>query len=175
MENIEKRSQQCLKVLTVVLVGGEARLKFGARLRKQSLAVNLQQFGGLLRGVVFSPKLKGDLLRSALPVRCENGSGPLRPAPVRDAVCGCDRSGTRTPKAEHVIGAELCGVGALPHVLHIEVRIEILVGKIDLQFLLLNHLLRASNLWVLGFRRGEEFVEGVWKRCLGKFGGFYVR
>src|SRR5229473_1204377 len=53
-------------------------------------------------------------------------------------------------ETEHVVGAELCGVGALPHVLEIEVGIEILVRQIDLKILALNHSLCASNCGVLG-------------------------
>ena len=90
MENIEERSQQRLKILPIVLVGGQARLEFGARLRKQAFAVDLQEFGGLLRCVVFSPKFKGDLLRlrflfAARTVQVRFGLrqfGTLFPAPI---------------------------------------------------------------------------------------------
>src|ERR1700704_848151 len=62
VQHIEKRSQQCLKILTIVLVGSDARLEFSACLRKQPFAVNLQQLGGLLYSFEFSPKFKRDLL-----------------------------------------------------------------------------------------------------------------
>src|SRR5260370_41872042 len=40
VENVEKRGQQRLEVLTVVLIGGDARLKSGSGLRNQALFVN---------------------------------------------------------------------------------------------------------------------------------------
>ena len=44
-ENIEERGQQGLKVLPIVLVGSDTRLKSGPCLREQAFAVNLQQLG----------------------------------------------------------------------------------------------------------------------------------
>src|SRR5258707_12125656 len=152
MEDIEKRSQQCLKVLTIALVGCDARLESRASLWQKPFTVNLQQLGGFLSGFVFASNFKGDLLR--LNLRLAAGAVQLSfrlrqfgtlfaPSINRNA----------NPKAEHVVGTKLSRVGALPHVLDIKVRVEILVCKIDLQFLLLNHLLRPRNLWILGVRR----------------------
>ena len=47
-EDVEIGSQQRLEILPLVLIGGEARLEAGARLRDEALAVDLEQFGALL-------------------------------------------------------------------------------------------------------------------------------
>src|SRR5216684_211783 len=174
MEDIEKRSQQCLKVLTIVLVGCNARLESRACLWQKPFTINFQQLGGFLSGFVFASKFKGDLLR--LNFGLTAGAVQLR-FRLRQfgALFAASINWNANTKAEHVVGTKLSRVSALPHVLDTEVRVEILVCKIDLQFLSLNHLVRARYLWVLGFRRGQEFFEGIGKRRFGQFGGFYVR
>src|SRR5713101_5607598 len=174
MKNIEKRCQQCLKVLTIVLVGCYARLESRTSLRQKTLTIDFQQLGRFLSGFVFAAKFKGDLLRPnfGLAAGAVQLSFRLRQF---GALFAASINWNANAKAEHVVGTKLSRVGALPHVLDIEVRVEILVCKIDLQFLPLNHLLRARNLWVLCFRSGQEFFEGIGKRRLGQFGGFYVR
>src|SRR5712692_3379233 len=174
MEDIEKRSQQRLKVLTIVLEGCDARLEFCTCLWQKPFTINFQQVGGFLSRFVFPSKFKGDLLRLNF---------GLTPGAVQlsfrlrqfGALFATSINWDANAKAEHVVGTKLSRVSALPHVLDIEVRVEILVCKIHLQFLSLNHLLRARNLWVLCFRRGQEIFEGIGKRRLGQFGGFYVR
>src|SRR5712692_2516485 len=174
MKNIEKRCQQCLKVLTIVLVGCYARLESRTSLRQKTLTIDFQQLGRFLSGFVFAAKFKGDLLRPnfGLAAGAVQLSFRLRQF---GALFAASINRNANAKAEHVVRPKLTRVSALPHVLDIEVRVEILVCKIDLQFLPLNHLLRARYLWVLGFRRGQEFFEGIGKWRLGQFGGFYVR
>src|SRR5713101_7372593 len=174
MEDIEKRSQQCVKVLTIVLVGRNARMESRTCLWQKPFTINCQQLCGFLSGFVFASNFKGDLLRLSFGLTA--GAVQLS---FRLCKCGAlfatSINWNANAKAEHVVGAKLSRVSALPHVLDIEVRVEILVCKIDLQFLPLNHLLRARNLWVLCFRSGQEFFEGIGKWRLGQFGGFYVR
>src|SRR6266849_4766211 len=174
MEDIEKRSQQCLKVLTIVLVGCDARLESRACLWQKPFTINFQQLGGFLSGFIFASNFKGDLLR--LNFGLTAGAVQLR-FRLRQfgALFAASINWNANAKAEHVVGTKLSRVSALPNVLDIEVRVEILVCKIDLQFLSLNLLLRARNLWVLCLHRGQEFFEGIGKRRLGQFGGFYVR
>src|SRR5712692_7830784 len=174
MEDIEKRCQQCLKVLTIVLVGCNGRLESCTRLRQQPFTINFQQLGGFLGGFVVASKFKGDLLR--LNFRLTAGTVQLS-FRLRQfgALFAASINGNANANAEHVVGTKLSGVSALQHVLDIEVRVEILVCKIDLQFLPLNNLLRARNLGVLGFGRRQELFEGIGKWRLGQFGGFYVR
>src|ERR1017187_7295319 len=162
-----------MKVLAVVLVSGFTRLEFGASLRKQSFTVNLQNFGGLLRRVKFVSKFKGDLLR-------------LRFCAASRAIEFCFRLRQfwalfpasiyrhLDANAEHVISAELSGIGALPCVLEIKVRVEILVGKIDLQVLLFDDLVRARNLRVISLRVREELIKCIWQRRIGQLGRFYI-
>src|SRR5216684_8792933 len=174
MEDIENRSQQRLKVLTIALVGCNARLESCTCLWQKPFTINFQQLGCFLLDFVFASKFKGDLLR--LNFRLTTGAVQLR-FRLRQfgALFAASINGNANTKAEHVVGTKLSRVSALPHVLDTEVRVEILVCKIDLKFLLLNHLLRARNLWVLCFRRGQEFFEGIGKRRFGQFGRFYVR
>src|SRR5713226_273483 len=174
MEDIEKRSQQCLKVLAIVLVGCDARLESRACLWQKPFTINFQQLGGFLSGFVFASKFKGDLLQLNFGLTAGAVQLGFR---LRQfgTLFAASINWNANAKAEHVVGSKLSRVSALPHVLDIEVRVEILVCKIDLQFLPLNHLLRARYLWVLGFRRGQEFFEGIGKWRLGQFGGFYVR
>ena len=47
-EDVEIRHEQRLEILPLVLVGGEARLEAGERLRDEALPVDLEQFGALL-------------------------------------------------------------------------------------------------------------------------------
>src|SRR5216684_8385643 len=168
MEDIEKRSQQCLKVLTIVLVGRNARLESRTRLWQKPFTINLQQLGGFLSGFVFAFKLIGNLLRLnfGLTAGAVQFSFRLRQL---GALLAASINWDANAKTEHVVGTKLSRVSALPHVLEIEVRVEILARKLDLQFLPLNHLLRARNLWVLGFRGGQKFLEGQRKRCRGQF------
>ena len=52
------------------------------------------------------------------------------------------------PEAQHVIVPKLlCRV--LPHVLHVEIGVEVFLGQLQLQTLVLHHLLLSSNLGVL--------------------------
>src|ERR1700731_4748805 len=144
MEDIEKRSQQCLKVLTIALVGCDASLESRTCLWQKPFPVNLQQLGGFLSGFVFASNFKGDLLR--LNLRLAAGAvqrsfrlrqfGTLFPASI---------NWKANAKAKYVVGTKLSRVSALPHVLDIEIRIEILVCKIDLQFLPINQVLRPRN------------------------------
>ena len=52
VQNVQERCQHRLEILFVRLVGGEASLKCGQRLRRQSFPVNLQQLRRLLRDYV---------------------------------------------------------------------------------------------------------------------------
>src|SRR6266851_4649563 len=153
MEDIEKRSQQCLKVLTIVLVGCNARLESRTRLWQKPFTIDFQQLRDFLLGFVFAFKLIGNLLRMSfeLTAGAVQFSFRLR---LLGALLAASINWDANAKTEHVVGTKLSRVSALPHVLDIEVRIKILVRKIDLQFLPLNHLLRAGNLWVLCFCRG---------------------
>ena len=45
--------------------------------------------------------------------------------------------------------------------LHVEVRLEILARRVDLQRLALDHVLRGGEVGVLRLGGGEEFVEGI--------------
>src|SRR6266446_7565320 len=174
MEDIEKRSQQCLKVLTIVLVGCNARLESRTRLWQKPFTIDFQQLSGLLLGFIFASNFKGDLLRLnfGLTPGAVQFSFRLRQL---GALLTASINWDANAKTKHVVGTKLSRVSALPRVLDIEVRVKILACKIDLQFLPLNHLLRAGNLRVLCFRRGQEFFKGVGKRCLRKFRGFYVQ
>src|SRR5712664_1535907 len=174
MEDIEKRSQQCLKVLTIVLVGCNARLESRTHLWQKPFTIDFQQLRGFLLGFVFAFKLIGNLLRMSFELTAGAVQFSFRLRQL-GALLAASINWDANAKTEHVVGTKLSRVSALPRVLNIEVRIEILVCKIDLQFLSLNHLLRAGNLWVLCFRRGQQFFKGVGKRCLRKFRGFYVR
>ena len=69
---------------------------------------------------------------------------------------------------------ELRRVRALPHVLHIEIRVEIPVREIYLQVPLFNHLLCAGNFGVLRFCRGQEFLKGIWQILFWQFSRCYV-
>src|SRR6266702_1733943 len=173
MEDIEKRSQQCLEVLAIALVGCNARLESCTCLWQKPFSINFQQLGCFLLDFVFASKFKGDLLRLSFGLTAGAVQLGFR---LRQfgALFAASINGNANTKAEHVVGTKLSRVCALPHVLDTEVRVEILVCKIDLQFLPLNHLLRAGNLWVLSFPGGQEFFEGIGKRRLGQFGGFYV-
>src|SRR5258708_15017574 len=152
MEDVEKGSQQRLKVLTIVLVGCDACLESRTCLWQKPFTVNFQQLGGFLSGFVFASNFKGDLLRLnfGLAARAVQLSFRLRQF---GTLFAASINWNTDAKGEHVVGTKLSRVSALPHVLDIEVRIEVLVGKIDLQFLPLNHLFRPRNLWVLGLRR----------------------
>src|SRR5258706_12760320 len=76
MEDIEKRSRQCRKVLAIVLVGCNTRLESCARLWQKPLAINCQQLGGFLGGFAFASKVKGNLLR--LNFGLTAGAAPIR-------------------------------------------------------------------------------------------------
>src|SRR6266403_1049445 len=152
VQDIEKRGQQRLKILPIVLVGSDSRSEFSACLRKQPVAVNLQQLGGLLYRFEFSPKFKGDLLRLDCNLSARSVQVCLRLVQFRTLSAAAIDRNTNT-ETEHVVGAELRGVRALPHVLQIKIRIEILARKINLQIRFLNRLLSARDRWVLGLRR----------------------
>src|ERR1700731_3392042 len=138
MEDIEKRSQQCLKVLTIALVGCDASLESRTCLWQKPFPVNLQQLGGFLSGFVFASNFKGDLLRLNLGLTAGAVQLSFR---LRQfgALFATSINWNANAEAEHVVGAKLSRVSALPHVLNIEVRIEILVCKINSPFLLLDH------------------------------------
>src|SRR5713226_9940054 len=115
MEEIEKRSQQCLKVLTIVLVGCNARLESCTCLWEKPFTINFQQLGGFLSGFVFASKFKSDVLRlnfgltaGAVQLRFRLHQFGTLFATAIDRDLDAD--------AQHVVGAELRGVGALPHV-----------------------------------------------------------
>src|SRR6267378_8071470 len=129
MEDIEKRSRQCRKVLAIVLVGCDTRLESCARLWQKPLAINCQQLGGFLSGFVFASKLKGNLLRMnfGLAARAFQVCFSLRQF---RALFAASINWNANAKCEHVVGTKLSGICALPHVLDIEVGVEILVCKI---------------------------------------------
>src|ERR1700682_1827203 len=153
MEDIEKRSQQCLKVLTIVLVSCNARRGSCTCLWQKPFTIKFQQLGALLLSFVCASNFKGNLLR--LNFRLTAGAIQLS-FRLRQfgALFAASINGNANAKAKHVVSAKLFRVGSLPHVLDIEVRVEILVCKIDWQFLTLNHLFRAGDLWVLRVCRG---------------------
>src|SRR3989449_10721692 len=78
-------------------------------------------------------------------------------------------------KAQHEGGAKLGGVGALPHVLQIEVGIKVLSRKVYLQVLPLHHFPCARDLWVLSLRCRQELFKGIFQRRLEQVGRFYVQ
>src|SRR5260370_11909289 len=162
-----------LKVMTIVLVGRDARLESRPRLWQKPFTINGQQLCAFLSGFVFASNFKGDLLRLnfGLTAGALQLSFRLRKF---GALFAASINWNANAKGEHVVRTKLRLSSALPHVLNIEVRVEILVRKIDLQFLLLNHLLRARNLRVLCLRRGQEFFKSIGKGRLGQFEGFYV-
>ena len=84
-------------------------------------------------------------------------------------------SGKIHVERSHVIRTELSGVCSLPHILQIEVWIEVFVCKVDLQLLAVDHLLCAGNLWILRFCRSQELLIGIRKRCFAHVSRFYVR
>ena len=74
-------------------------------------------------------------------------------------------NGNADPETQHVVVAELLG-GVLPHVLHIEIGIEIFPSQLHLQALPQHDLLLPSNLRVLGTDHTQEFVYRVAERGL---------
>jgi hypothetical protein len=62
----------------------------------------------------------------------------------------------------------------LPHVLKIEIWIEIFVCRVDLQLLALDQLFRPRNLRILRFRRSPQFLIGIREWCFAQVGGFYA-
>src|SRR6266404_169999 len=173
MEHIEKRSQQCRKVQTIALIACNACLESCSRLWQKPFTINFQQLGALLSGFVFATQFKGDPLRLNFGLTAGAAQLSFRLRKF-GALFAASINWNANSKGEHVVRTKLRRVSALPHVLNIEVRVEILVRKIDLQFLLLNHLLRARNLRVLCLRRGQEFFKSIGKGRLGQFEGFYV-
>ncbi len=133
------------------MIRSHSGLQFRPRLGNQSFAVNLEEFGRLFRAQELLPKLKGDLL--CLHFLVTDGAVSLRfrlrhfwlllPASI-------DRDSNA--KRHRVVGTELRRVRSLPHVLQIEIRVEVLFGGIHLQALLLNHFLRASDFRIARLR-----------------------
>ena len=73
-----------------------------------------------------------------------------------------------------VIGAVLRRVGALPHGLHIEVRLEVLARRVHLQRLAFDGVLRGREVGVLRLGGGEDFFEGHMERRFFQRDGFDV-
>src|SRR5712691_6607255 len=125
MEDIEKRSQQCLEVLAIALVGCNARLESCTCLWQKPFSINFQQLGCFLLDFVFASKFKGDLLRLnfGLTAGAVQFSFRLRKFGLL-ASATIDRNANA--ERHHVVGTELSGIGPLPHVLKVEVWIEVL-------------------------------------------------
>src|SRR5437899_10087949 len=106
MEHIEKRSQQCRKVLTIALIACNACLQSCSSLWQKPFTINFQQLGGLLSGFVFATQFKGDPLRlnfgftmgtAQLSFRLRQ-FGALFPASI---------NWNANSKGQHVVGAKL--------------------------------------------------------------------
>jgi hypothetical protein len=63
----------------------------------------------------------------------------------------------------------------LPHILHIEVAVEILVRQVHLERLSFNHPFGAGDFRILDLRRSQKFGVGLHERRFGEIGGFDVR
>ena len=136
--------------------------------------MNFEKFGRLLGEHVLRAQFRSDLLR----LRLEFTS---RAKLLRFCLC---EFGTLFASSinrhahsdtQHVVGSKLRGVRALPHVLHVEVGIEILAREVHLQRLLFDHLLRAGNFRVLDLRRSQKFSVGLHKRRFDEIAGLDVR
>ena len=79
------------------------------------------------------------------------------------------------PDTQHVVGAKLRRVGALPHVLHVEVGVKILARQVHLERLLFDHFLGGGDFRILDFGRSQKFGVGLHERRFDEIGGFDVR
>src|SRR5260370_2155132 len=134
-----------LKVLTVALVGGVARLESRPRLWQKHFTINGQQLCACLSGFVFASNFKGDLLRLnfGLTAGALQLSFRLRKF---GALFAASINWNANAKGEHVVRTKLRRVSALPHVLNIELRVQILVPKLPFHFLLPTPLPPSSTL-----------------------------
>src|SRR2546426_11851696 len=129
LEHVEEGSEQGWTILAIRLIRSHTGLQFSARLGNQSFAVNLEQLCRFFSPQELLPKLESDLLglhfvlafRATL-IRFGLSHFGLLPSPTIDW--------NAHSECQHVVGAKLRGVGPLPQVLEVEVRIEILLGKV---------------------------------------------
>jgi len=84
-------------------------MKFRTRLRRQSFAVIVKQFGGLLT-MTYCERKYQRVAAIAPGVRFEHEAAPLRPGQFGAAVASAI-NGHAHAERQHVVGAELCRIG----------------------------------------------------------------
>src|SRR5579864_3090702 len=126
LQFIKERREQRLKILPAGLIRGQAGLKSRSGLRNQALLVNSEQALSSGRFQIVATQIRIGLLdsrvirvlRLRLLLFCFGKLATL-PAPAVNGNAGAE--------GQHVVSAILRRIGALPHVLHIEIGIKILM------------------------------------------------
>jgi len=90
--------------------------------------------------------------------------------PIPASVCGSGKW-VRARRRQHVVRAELRRIRPLPHVLHVEIGIEILAREINLERLFVDHFCDAASSGFLRLGSPEKLLIVLQERRFLEIGG----